>query len=111
MCLEDEEVISVGSSAYNLAGDVVNRANFMKNTILSTLFSGASKGGLGNGIIDAHLAGPATSYTRFFKWAETSGYNTQVGNLNGLMYSNVEVSPEGFAFLVAAKATYDQRLL
>ena len=111
MCLEDEEVISVGSSAYNLAGDVVNRANFMKNTILSTLFSGASKGGLGNGIIDAHLAGPATSYTRFFKWAETSGYNTQVGNLNGLMYSNVEVSPEGFAFLVPAKATHDQRAI
>jgi hypothetical protein len=111
MCLEDEEVISVGSSAYNLAGDVVNRANFMKNTILSTLFSGASKGGLGNGIIDAHLAGPATSYTRFFKWAETSGYNTQVGNLGGLIYSSRSLSPAGFSYLVPALATHDQRAI
>jgi hypothetical protein len=44
MCFSDEEVITVGSSAYNLAGDLAGRDNFMKNNILSMIFSGTSKG-------------------------------------------------------------------
>lgn len=103
MCFEDEEVITVGSSAYNLAGDVESRGNFMKNNILSMIFSGTSKNGMGAGIVDAHLAGPATAYNRFFKWAETSGYNDQVGNLNGLIYNTSSISLEGFRFLVPVK--------
>ena len=109
MCFSDEEVITVGSSAYNLAGDVISRDNFMKNNILSMIFSGTSKRGLGKGIVDAHNAGPATSFTRFYKWAETSGYNTQVGNLGGLVYSAGGLSTAGFQYLVPVKATHDQR--
>lgn len=111
MCLEDEEKITVGSSAYNLAGDVSSRGNFLKNNILSMIFSGASNTGLGKGIVDAHISGLATSLTRFYKWAETSGYNTQVGNLGGLVYSSGAVSPAGFEFLVPVKATHDQRAI
>ena len=105
MCFKDEEVITVGSSAYNLAGDVASRGNFMKNNILSMIFSGTSKNGMGAGIVDAHLAGPASSYIRFAKWAETSGYNNQVGNLNGLIYSSSKISTAGFNFLVPVKTT------
>lgn len=104
MCFSDEEVITVGSSAYNLAGDVESRGNFMKNTILSSIFSGASKDGLGKNIVDSHLAGPATSYVRFFKWAETSGYNAQVGNLGGLVYNPRTMSLAAFRFLVPVKS-------
>ena len=111
MCLEDEEVITVGSSAYNLAGDVNNRGNFMKNTILNMIFSGTSKKGLGTGIVDSHIAGPATSYIRFNKWAETSGYNTQVGNFGGLVYSANALSPAGFQYLVPVNSAYDQRAI
>ena len=111
MCFSDEEVITVGSSAYNLAGDVASRDNFMKNNILSMIFSGTSKEGLGKGIVDAHIAGPATAYSRFYKWAESSGYNTQVGNLGGLIYSAGAITTEGFQFLVPVKATHDQRAI
>jgi hypothetical protein len=111
MCLEDAEVITVGSSAYNLAGDISSRGNFLKNNILSMIFSGVSKSGLGKGIVDAHIAGPATSYTSFYRWAETSGYNTQVGNLGGLVYSSGSISSEGFEFLVPVKTTHDQRAI
>lgn len=109
MCFSDEEVITVGSSAYNLAGDLAGRDNFMKNNILSMIFSGTSKGGLGKGIVDAHIAGPAISYTRFYKWAESSGYNTQVGNLGGLVYSTDPLTTAGFQYLVPVKTTHDQR--
>ncbi len=103
MCFEDEEVITVGSSAYNLAGDVERRGNFMKNNVLSLIFSGISKKGLGKGIVDAHLEGPAISLNRFNRWAESSGYNTQVGNMGGLVYSASSLSTEGFEFLVPVK--------
>jgi hypothetical protein len=92
-CFEDEERITVGSSAYNLAGDVNSRGNFLKNNILSLIFSGSSKQGLGVGIVDAHIAGPAMSYTHFYNWAESSGYNAQVGNTGGLIYSAEALSP------------------
>ena len=111
MCFEDEERITVGSSAYNLAGDVARRGNFLKNNILSLIFSGASKNGMGDGIVGAHLAGPATSLIRFFKWAETSGYNTQVGNMSGLIYSASALSLAGFQYLVPVKATHSQRAI
>lgn len=111
MCFADEERITVGSSAYNLAGDVARRGNFLKNNILSLIFSGISKNGMGDGIVDAHLAGPATSLIRFFKWAETSGYNTQVGNMEGLIYSAGALSEAGFQYLVPVKATHSQRAI
>lgn len=111
MCFEDEERITVGSSAYNLAGDVARRGNFLKNNILSLIFSGISKNGMGDGIVDAHLAGPATSLIRFFKWAETSGYNTQVGDMGGLIYSASALSLAGFQYLVPVKATHSQRAI
>ena len=111
MCFEDEERITVGSSAYNLAGDVARRGNFLKNNILSLIFSGISKNGMGDGIVDAHLAGPATSLIRFFKWAETSGYNTQVGDMGGLIYSAGALSEAGFQYLVPVKATHSQRAI
>lgn len=103
MCFEDEERITVGSSAYNLAGDVARRGNFMKNNILNLIFSGVSDTGLGKGIVDAHMAGPAVSLNRFYKWAEFSGYNTQVGNLGGVVYNSSTLSPAAFAFLVPVK--------
>ena len=111
MCFEDEERITVGSSAYNLAGDVNRRGNFMKNNVLSLIFSGISKRGLGKGIVDAHIAGPATSLSRFYKWAESSGYNTQVGNIGGLIYSASPISTLGFQYLVPVKATHSQRVV
>ena len=111
MCFEDEERITVGSSAYNLAGDVARRGNFLKNNILSLIFSGASKRGIGNGIVDAHLAGPATSLIQFYKWAESSGYNTQVGNMGGLIYGATALSEAGFQYLVPVKVTHSQRAI
>lgn len=111
MCFSDEEVITVGSSAYNLAGDLAGRDNFMKNNILNMIFSGTSKAGLGKGIVDAHIAGPAISYTRFYKWTESSGYNTQVGNFGGLIYSTDPLTTAGFEYLVPVKATHDQRFV
>lgn len=111
MCLSDEEVITVGSSAYNLAGDVAGRGNFLKNTVLGLVFSGGAKEGIGSGIVSSHLAGPATSYTHFNKWAESSGYNTQVGNLNGWVYSGDLISDAAFAYLVPTKSTHNQRAI
>jgi uncharacterized membrane protein (DUF485 family) len=111
MCLSDEEVITVGSTAYNLAGDVEGRGNFLKNTVLGLVYSERAKEGIGAGIVNTHLAGPATTYTRFNNWAETSGYNAQVGNLNGWVYSGDLISDAAFVYLVPVKATHNQRAI
>jgi hypothetical protein len=111
MFFKSKEKIIVGSSAYNLAGDVINRGNFLKNNVLHTVMSGASKYGIGKGIVDAHIKGPATSYKSFYRWAESSGYNTQVGNLGGLIYSAEPLSVAGFQYLVPVQAALDQRAI
>lgn len=105
----DEEVLTVGSAAYNLAGDVKSRGNFTKNTILNLVISGASKSGLGRGMVNAHINGPATTYKRFAKWAEKSGYNNQVGNYTGLSYTANSLSQTGFDYLVATRAGFQKR--
>ena len=111
MCFEDEERITVGSSAYNLAGDVKQRGNFLKNNILGLIFSGTGKNGLGKGIVNAHTAGPATSLIKYYKWVEASGYNAQVGNMSGLLYANEAISTLGFEYLVPVKVTHSQRAI
>lgn len=103
--------ISAGSSAYNLAGDVASRGNYMKNTILSLVVSGKSANGLGVGIVKSHISGPATAYMRFAKWAERSGFNNRVGNYQGIAVTSYVLGEEGFDFLVPPVPNRQKRIV
>ena len=107
-----ETKIIAGSSSYNLAGDPKSRGNFLKNTILSAVVSGQStQNGMGKTIVDAHINGPALKYRRFFRWAEESGYNAQVGNYHGVVFSQSELSNAGFGFIAPLAPDMQKRVV
>lgn len=106
-----ETKIIAGSSSYNLAGDQKSRGNFLKSTILSLVVSGSSENGMGKGIVDAHINGPAAKYRRFFKWAETSGFNDRVGNYTGTLFATSTLSQAGFDFIAPILPTQQKRLV
>lgn len=107
-----ETKIIAGSSSYNLAGGPESRGNFLTSTVINLVMAGSNRPkGMGGGIIDAHLAGPAVKYKRFAKWAETSGYNNQVGNYRGVTFARTTLSQAAFDFLVPPQAGWDKRVV
>ena len=83
--------ISVGSLAYNLAGDPLQRPNYLKNTIIAGVMD-SSDPLLGGYVVDGHINGPAASLMSFSRWAESSGYNAAVGNRDALITKKTVVS-------------------
>lgn len=95
-----ETITTVGSSAYNLAGEPENRGNFLKNNLIGSVMSGqANRDGLGNSIFMAHFYGPRTDLISYAKWADYSGYADQVGFPRGFTYQGVRVDSTSFAML------------
>ena len=95
-----ETITTVGSSAYNLAGEPENRGNFLKNNLISSIMSGqANKDGLGNSIFTAHRYGPRTDLISFARWADYSGYSEVVGFPKGFIYRGSRVDADSFAML------------
>lgn len=107
-----ETKIIAGSSSYNLAGDPKSRSSFLKTTVLSLAVSGSSGDrGIGKGIVDAHIAGPAVKYRRFFRWAEQSGYNARVGNYTGTLFATSVLSQAGFDFIAPTLPNQQKRVV
>lgn len=76
----------VGSSAYNLAGEPHQRGNYLKNTIMSSVLSGSSRtNGLGNDIYKSHIEGPGAKLLSYASWSERSGYEHEVGRIEGIL--------------------------
>ena len=95
-----ETITTVGSSAYNLAGEPKDRGSFLKNNLIGSVMSGqAAKDGLGNSIFTAHRYGPRTDLISFAKWADYSGYTEQVGFPKGFIYRGSRVDADSFAML------------
>ena len=92
-----EEVIVVGSSVFNLAGDADQRGVYLKNTILNSTLSGSSqKTGIGMDIFNSHMQGPGTKIHNYAKWARTSGYAEKVGGIEGVIVRNNTISEDAF---------------
>jgi hypothetical protein len=72
----------VASSIYNLAGDVKDRPNFLKTTVLSGVINDSDS--LGETIRDGYRNGPGMTLRNFSKWAAgSSGYAEKVGFVSG----------------------------
>lgn len=76
--------IYVASSAYNVAGDEINRPHFLKNTIVSNVLTEGSHS-LGESINAAYRFGPGIKLRSFFKWALIN-YDT-IGIPQGTLYA------------------------
>lgn len=107
-----EEITVVGSSAHNLAGDPAKRGNYLKNTIVHSVLSGASgKDGIGKNIFNAHLQGPGIKLQQFARWAESSGYEDRVGKITGFLLKDTNFPLSVFNHLFPNTSTKEYKYL
>lgn len=71
----------VSSVVYNLAGDVNDRPNFLKTTVLSNILFDTQES-MGQTITGSYLRGPGITLPRFARWAKRSGYNDTIGQIS-----------------------------
>jgi hypothetical protein len=67
-----KKTTSISSVLYNLAGDIDNRPNFLKTTLIGAVFANDLDKGLGETLVNAHLNGPGMKQRRFFTWAKNN---------------------------------------
>lgn len=70
--------VSVASVVYNLAGELVDRPNYLKSLVVQNTFSGG-KVGMGDAILSGQLAGPAMKLRSFYRWASSGTNYSTVG--------------------------------
>ena len=73
----------VSSSVWNMAGDIKDRANYLKSVVVgSILFDSPTS--IGEAIPSAYLNGPGMGFRRYARWARgSSNYNDNVGFVGG----------------------------
>jgi len=83
----------VSSTAYNMAGEVIERPDYLKSTVArGALMSGQGlrTRSLGDVIVNGQLRGPQLKQRAFFRWAEN---NQTPGRLIGEISTQSEVDP------------------
>lgn len=71
----------VASTPYNMAGDINDRPNYLKTTVIGSIMN--QNPYLGQSITNSYLNGPAIRFRNFARWARTSGYTDTVGLVTG----------------------------
>lgn len=74
--------ITVGSTLYNLAGDIEDRIQYLPTVINTKIIAGTAQS-IGGVIQSSLIAGPGMRMRSFARWARTSGYNDQIGLQQG----------------------------
>ena len=73
----------VSSSVWNMAGDIKDRANYLKSVVMGNILFDSSTS-LGEAIPSAYLNGPGMGFRRYARWARgASNYNDNVGFVGG----------------------------
>ena len=73
----------VSSSVWNMAGDIKDRANYLKTTVVGNILLDSPKS-LGESIPNSYLNGPGMGLRRYAKWARgPSNYDGSVGYVGG----------------------------
>ena len=73
----------VSSSVWNMAGDIKDRANYLKSVVMGNMLFDSSTS-LGEAIPSAYLNGPGMGFRRYARWARgSSNYDDNVGFVGG----------------------------
>ena len=83
--------ITVGSTMYNLAGDIQDRIQYLPTVINTKIIAGSNES-VGETIQNSLLRGPGMRMRAFSRWAVNSGYITRIGMQQGKLSlgSNVD---------------------
>ena len=74
----------VASTLYNMAGEPLERPNYLKTTVIGAALV-PSRDGMSSSITDSYLKGPALKLRSFFRWAEDNydGIGVPTGTIGG----------------------------
>lgn len=86
-----KKIISVSSSAYNLAGDEKDHIKFVPTMVLSKIISNTNFD-MSQTLQSALIKGPGMRIRKFGKWARTSGYSEHLGLESGVLRGKSNVS-------------------
>lgn len=86
--------VYVASSVYNLAGDIHERPNVLKSTVLNAVLSQTRKNSIGSIITKSYLNGSGINLKRFNSWAVNSGYSDAIGTMESSFVPNVTTNAE-----------------
>lgn len=93
MGLFSSKKVYVSSAAFNMAGDELERPNFLKSAVIRSVMKG-SKDGVGHDIIKSHLKGPGMKFRAFFRWASKPENYGTIGLTTGDLKGTSAVSAE-----------------
>ncbi|QYW02273.1 hypothetical protein PP740_gp069 [Stenotrophomonas phage Philippe] len=79
----------VSSTAYNMAGDIKDRPDFLKSAVVGAVTSGQN---ISNVLTDSYLGGPGVKLRSFFNWAERNNYADVVGQVEGALTVGTSVN-------------------
>lgn len=93
--------IYVASTCYNLAGDELERPNYLKSLVLRNILSG-TKDSIGDTLIRGYLHGPGVKMRTFFRWADgfvpgDPGKYALIGMPSGFMSQNSSIPASALA--------------
>lgn len=72
-----KKTVYISSVVYNLAGDVDERPEFLKGTVLGAVLSGSPS--IAGSIQQSLFTGPGIKLRHFASWARNHGYSTYIG--------------------------------
>jgi flavodoxin len=93
----------VASSIYNLAGDINDRPNFLKSSVLAAVI-GDGEASVGDAVLSAYQGGPGMSLRTFYRWAAgtNSGYSDAVGFTSGSLVTGNSIDTDSLADQILA---------
>lgn len=78
--LKAKKTIYVSSTVYNLAGDINDRPNYLKTTVVGKVIADDASGQtMAETIQNAYINGPGIRLRSFIRWADSSGYDDLIG--------------------------------
>lgn len=101
-------VTTVSSVLYNLAGDEIDRLNYLKTAVVGAVLSGQDTG---VDVVKAHLNGPGIRQRQFQKWAKNNfTLGTPTASIRGLYPLDADLVaaqiPENTGFTIEIQSTY-----
>lgn len=84
--------IYVASSVYNLAGDINNRPNYMKTTVIGGILN-ASNFSMGDVISNSYISGPGIRMRLFSSWSKNH-FDEQIGLTSPTLNTLAKIDPE-----------------
>ncbi|RWB40470.1 MAG: hypothetical protein EOQ44_25365 [Mesorhizobium sp.] len=85
-------IVAVDSVVYNLAGDEINRPNYLQGLVVQNVLSG-TKTTMGDSISAGMLHGPAIQLKNFYRWARNPDNYDQVGMPTGALQVHGTIDP------------------